>query len=144
MDSQKTEYDIADHINESRSRSCKPVLPGSLFGYVGHISGFSNTERMTSAPPRPSRLLRRLALLAVLVLCAGQSLAAAHLHLDEHEEEDCTLCAISDLGHVPDVECVDAQRPERWRSNDVTPSSAILSPRPYEVARSRAPPVSVS
>ena len=142
MASQKTEYHIADHLNERRPRSCKPVLQDFLLGYVGQLSGSSNAERMTSAPS--TRLLRAWALLAVLVLCIGQTTAAAHVHFDEHGEEECTLCAISDPGHVLDAGWVDAQPSEWCRSNSVPVFSAVLSPHPYEVARSRAPPVCAS
>ena len=87
-------------------------------------------------------MLQRLALVAAVALFLGQSVAAAHLHLDEHEEQACTLCAVSDPGHGRDVERVDG-RPSELRPTDSVPVfSAILVCRPFEVSRSRAPPVS--
>lgn len=87
---------------------------------------------------------QRLALFAAVALFLGQSVADVHLHLDEHEEEVCTLCAISDPGHGLNVERVDG-RPFEWRPTESVPVfSAILAPRPFEVSRSRAPPVSFS
>ena len=78
------------------------------------------------------------------MLCVGHSVGDAHAHLDAHEEEACTLCAISEPGHAPEVGWVDAQ-PSEWRWSDSLPVvSATLPPRPYEVVRSRAPPFSVS
>ena len=105
-------------------------------------SQLSNAETLTSAPPRLRRALRRWALLAALVLWAGQSVADAHLHYHENEEEVCTLCAVSEPDHVPEVERVDA-RPSEWCLFTGLPVySATLAPRPYEVVRPRAPPVS--
>lgn len=105
-------------------------------------SQISNAETMTSVPRRLRRALLRWVLLAALVLCAGQSVADAHLHYQENEEEVCTLCAISEPDHVPGVERVDA-RPFEWRLFTGLPVySATLAPRPYEVVRPRAPPVS--
>ena len=83
-----------------------------------------------------------IAVLAVLVLCVGQTVAAAHVHFDEHEEEVCTLCAISEPGHVPEVDRGYVQPFEWCRFNSSPVYSATVSPHPYEVARSRAPPVS--
>ena len=99
---------------------------------------------MTSAPLRPHRLLQQWALLVALVLCVGHSIACIHLHLDEHEEEVCTLCAISETEHIPDVECVDAWLSEWRRSNSAPVFSAITAPRPYAIGCPRAPPISVS
>ena len=87
-------------------------------------------------------MLQRFAWLAALVLCFGQAAADTHLHLDEIEEEVCALCVFSEPGHVVDVGGADAQ-PRAWRrTNSVPLVSAILSPRPFEVSRSRAPPIS--
>ncbi len=87
-------------------------------------------------------MLQRFAWLAALVLCFGQAAADTHLHLDEIEEEICTLCGFSDPGDVLDAGCADSQ-PRAWRRTDSVPVySATLSPRPFEVSRSRAPPVS--
>lgn len=110
-------------------------------GYVCHIACLGNSETMTSVA-RPGRVLQRWALLAALVACAGHSVADTHVHLDEREEEVCAFCAISETGHVPEVGCLDA-RPSGWRrSNSLPVVSATLSPRPYEVAGPRAPPIS--
>ena len=90
----------------------------------------------------PGRVRQRYALLAALVLCLVHSLADTHVHVDEHEEEVCTLCAISEPGHVPEVGRLDAP-PSEWRHSKSLPVvSAALSPRPYEVGRPRAPPIS--
>jgi len=142
MHSQTTEYDIADHVNDS-SRPVDWPGPGSLSGYVGRVAAFCNAEYMTSASRRRGRA-QRWALLAALALCVGQAAADVHLHLDEHEAEACTFCAISEPGHVLDIGQVDAQ-PSDWQlSNSLPASSAALSRRPYEISRPRAPPVSVS
>ena len=142
MDNRNAEYDIADRIGDSRAPSGNLLRPNSLSGYVGRVAGLCTTECMTSAPPGPRRLLQQWALLAALVLCVGKSAADTHLHLDEHEEKACTLCAIFEPGHVPDTGLVD-DRPVEWRrSDDVPVFSATLSPRPYEVGRPRAPPIS--
>ena len=107
------------------------------------IAGFRGAERTTSAPPGPRRARQRWAVLAVLALCVGQSVADAHLHVDE-EEENCALCAISEPGYVPDIGGVVALPSEARRPDRLPEYSATLSPRPYEAARPRAPPVSVS
>ena len=87
-------------------------------------------------------MLQRFAWLATLVLCFGQAAADTHLHLDEIEEEVCTLCGFSDPGHLVAVGSADGQR-RAWRQADSVPLfSAILAPRPFEVSRSRAPPIS--
>lgn len=97
---------------------------------------------MSRALSNRHRVLQRFASLAVVVLCFGQAVADAHLHLDEIEEEVCTVCSFSDPGHILDVGGADGQ-PSAWhRTNSVPVSSAVLSPRPFEVSRSRAPPVS--
>ena len=99
---------------------------------------------MTSVSARPGRLVQRWAALAALLLCVGHSVADTHVHVDEHEEEVCTLCAIFEPGHTPEAGWVDA-RPSDWgRSNNWTVDSATLSPRSYEVGQPRAPPLSVS
>ena len=98
---------------------------------------------MTSVAPRPGRLLQRWASLAALLLCVGHAVADTHVHLDEHEEEACTLCVIVEPSHVPLVGWVDARPSEWWPSNSMPVVSATLSPRPYEVGRPRAPPISV-
>ena len=88
--------------------------------------------------------MQRWAALAALLLCVVHSVADTHVHVDEHEEEVCTLCAIFEPGHVPEVGCVDA-RPSEWsRSNNYPVDSATLSPRSYEVGQARAPPFSLS
>ena len=75
-------------------------------------------------------MLQRFAWLAALVLCFGQADADTHLHLDEIEEDVCTLCGFSDPGHVLDVGSADSQ-PRAWRrTNSVPVFSAILSPPP--------------
>ena len=89
-------------------------------------------------------MLQRLALLAALAPYLGQSVADAHLHLDEHEGDVCSVCAISDPGHILDVRGAGGQ-PQAWHRMDSVPVfAAILSPRPFEVSRSRAPPVFIS
>lgn len=95
------------------------------------------------APPGPRRVRQRWAVLAALVFCVGQTVADAHLHLDE-EEEVCTLCAISESGHVPNVIQVVALPPESRQPDRLPEYSATLCPRPYEAAQPRAPPVSIS
>ena len=86
-------------------------------------------------------MLQRLTSLAVLVLCIGQSAADVHLHLDEHEDEVCTLCAISDPGHILDLRGADGESWAWRRVGKVPVFSALLAPRLFEVSRSRAPPV---
>ncbi|MCY4013940.1 MAG: hypothetical protein OXG82_14635 [Gammaproteobacteria bacterium] len=83
-------------------------------------------------------------MLAASLLWVGQAVADTHVHLDEHEEEVCTFCAISEPGHVPEISRLDALPPEWRRSNSLPVSSATLSFRPYEVARPRAPPLAIS
>ena len=88
------------------------------------------------------RMLQRLVCVAAMVLCLGQAVADAHLHLDEIEEEACTVCAFSDPGQILIAECIEGQ-PSEWRRSECVPVfSAVLSPCPFEVARSRAPPIS--
>ena len=99
---------------------------------------------MTRVPSRPRRVLQRWALLAALLLCVGQSVADVHLHLLEDEEEVCTLCAICEPDHVPEVGRVDARPSEARRCNGLPVYSATLSPRPFEVVRPRAPPVPIA
>ena len=103
---------------------------------LGSIAG------MSKVPLNRYRMLHRFAWLTALVLCFGQTAADTHLHLDEIEEEVCTLCGFSDPGHVVDHGGADGQ-PRAWRRiNSVPVFSSILSPRRFEVSRSRAPPVS--
>ena len=92
---------------------------------------------------RPGRLLQRWASLAALLLCVGHSVADTHVHLDEHEEEVCTLCAIVEPGHATEAGCVAARPSQGFPCNSMPVVSATLSPRPYEVGRPRAPPISV-
>ena len=73
----------------------------------------------------------------------GQTLADTHVHVDEHQAEVCTFCAISEPGYVPEISRPAALPPESRRSNSLPVFSATLSHRPYEVARPRAPPVLV-
>ena len=109
--------------------------------YVCHIACFGNSDIMTSVA-RPSRALQRWALLLALLSCVGLTAADTHVHLDEHQEEVCTYCAIPETGQLPEVGCLDAQ-PSQWRhSNSLLVVSATLSPRPYELALPRAPPIS--
>ena len=143
MHNRKAEYDVGDRINDGCARSGNPILPDSVFGRLGHIAGLLGAERTTSVPPGPRRARQRWTLLAVLALCVGQSVADAHLHLDE-EEEVCTLCAISEPGYVPDLGGVVALPSESRQPGRLPEYSATLSPRPYEAARPRAPPVSAS
>ena len=143
MHNRKAEYDIAARADGIRPRAGKSPRPDSAPGHVGRIAGFRIAQRMTTRP-RPHRVPHRWAFLAAFTLFVGQTVADTHVHLDEHEEELCTVCAISEPGHVPEVGRVDAQ-PSQWHRSDSLPMySATVSPRPYEVARPRAPPVSVS
>lgn len=88
------------------------------------------------------RAVQRFAWLAAVTLCFGQAAADTHLHLDEIEEEVCTLCGFSDPEDILDVGGTEAQ-PHAWHRTDSVPVfSANLSPRRFEVSRSRAPPVS--
>ena len=113
-------------------------------GCVGRVAGFCNTRRMTTARPGPRRPLRRWTLLVAWVLCVGQTVADTHVHLDEHEEEACTFCAVAEPGHVPESGRVEAQ-PSEWNPSNGSPVYlAIRSPRPYAIGRPRAPPVSAS
>ena len=144
LEGRNVAYDIVGHIDDSRPRSGNLPPQDSFTGHVGHIIGPRNMERMTSAPPRPHRLLPQWAWLVALALCVGQSIADTHLHLDETEEEVCTPCAISETEHVLDVGGIDARLSEWRRSNSAPVLSAITAPRPDEVGYPRAPPISVS
>lgn len=87
-------------------------------------------------------MLQRLALLAAMAMCLGQSAADVHLHLDEHEDEACIVCGFSDPGQGLDVEGVDGV-PSEWRPADSVPLfSTFLVSRQFEVSRSRDPPIS--
>ena len=131
MDRRTTEYDIAAPLN-GRCAS-RATRRGGLGARLGH---------METTPANPGHLPQRWALLAALVLCVAHSVADTHVHLDEHEEEVCTLCAISEPGHIPGVGQVDAGPSECQRSNSLPVASATLCPRRYEVGRPRAPPIS--
>lgn len=99
---------------------------------------------MTGAAPKRGRPLPPWALLAALLLCVGHSVAHAHLHLDEHEEEVCTICGISEPGQIQEIGWVDAQ-PCEWHPLSSLPVvSTTLLPQPYEFGRPRAPPFTVS
>ena len=113
----------------------------SHLGCVRQIMGFFNAKGMSRASPRPRRLLQHWALLAALVLCAGQSVAATHLHFEEHVEEVCSLCAACESSHVSDVEQIDI-RPSEWlQCNSLPVYSALLSACPYQVGLARALPL---
>lgn len=99
---------------------------------------------MSRAPLIRHLMLQRLALLGAFVLYLGQSVADAHLHFDEHEEDVCSVCAISDPGHILDVRGTDGQSQPWHRVDSVLVFSIILSPSPFEVSRSRAPPAFIS
>ena len=102
------------------------------------------SSRRTEYDIADRSLLQPWAVLAMLLLCVGHSIADAHLHLNGHDEEVCKICAISEPGQVPEIRWVEDQLPE-WRpSNSVPVVSATISPRPYEFGRSRAPPFPVS
>lgn len=144
MNAPKTEYGIANRISNSYPQTQNAVLPDSVFSCIGHIFGFSKGDRMTSAPPIRSCLLQQLTLLAAFVMCVGHSIVDTHIHLNEHEEETCTLCVISEPGHVPQDGRIDV-RPSEWQCSDSLPVvSATLCPRPYEFGHPRAPPFSIA
>lgn len=114
-------------------------MPAPQFRDLLPRCGFRTAGRMSSGQPRP-----HWALLGALALCLGQTVGDTHVHLDEHEEEFCTVCAIADPGPVPEIGRLDAL-PTGWRrSNSLPVFSATLPPRPYETGRPRAPPISVS
>ena len=136
------EYDIGNRINETSPCSGNPVQPYPVTGHNRYAAVFACAKRISSAPLNPQRLLQRLALLAAMVLCVGQSFADAHLHFDAQEEQACTFCAISEPGHVPEVGWVDVQPPVRCRTHAVPVFSTTIAPRSYEARPSRAPPVS--
>lgn len=102
---------------------------------------FGNTEPLTDTEPRPGRLVPRWALLAAFVLYVGHSGADVQLHLNEHEEGNCTLCAISETSHVPEGGWVNIQLFERSWSNSLPVIPTTLSPRSYAVGHPRAPPL---
>ena len=132
------EYDIGDCFNEAGPRPGIPVQPFTVTGHNGRVADLEKA----SAPFNLQRQLQCWALLATMVLCLGQTVAAAHLHFDAQEEEACTLCAIPESGRVPEVGWVDTQPPVGCRSHAVRVFSTTLAPRPYEARPSRAPPVS--
>ena len=84
---------------------------------------------------------RQWAFLAVLALCVGQTVGDTHVHIEEHEDEVCTVCAISEPGHDAEVEQAEAQ-PQWHQPDSPATSSAPLPPRPYADGRPRAPPIS--
>lgn len=97
---------------------------------------------MISTAPRLGRLLQRLVLLTAVVLYISCAVADVHLHVDEHEGEECTFCAISETSHIPEIGSVNFQRTElRW-FDSIPVISATLSPRLYEAGHPRAPPIS--
>ena len=136
------EYDTGNGINETSPRSGERVQPYFVTWHNRRAAVFAYAKRILSAPLNPQRLLQRLALLAAIVLCVGQSFADAHLHFDAQEEQACTLCAISEPGHVPEIGWVDAQPPVRCRTHAVRVFSTTIAPRSFEARPSRAPPVS--
>lgn len=131
MENAKTEYNMLPR-------------PGSQSERIGFIASFFRAFPMTSTSSRPRLMPARSILLAALLLCFGQSVAATHLHFGEHAEEICSLCAVSETAHAPDAGQIHI-RPSAWRRCNALPAhSATLSFRPYEVGLARAPPVSFS
>ena len=88
------------------------------------------------------RPLQRWVLFAAFVLYVVCSVADVHLHLDEHESEECTFCVISETSHVPDIASVNHRRIDLGWYDGIPVISATLSPRLYEVGHPRAPPIS--
>lgn len=99
---------------------------------------------MTHARPRFRYSLHQWVLLGALALCFGQTIDVAHLHLDEHEDEVCALCAISETGQVSDLGHIDSQPFELHCANRLLLYSAVHTPHSYPPGRPRAPPVSLS
>ena len=120
------------------------LRPESRLGNVRQMVGSFNAKDMTRAPSRPRRVLQHWALLAALVLCAGQSVAVTHLHFEEHVEEVCSLCAACETAHISDVEQIDIWPSEWLQCSSLPVYSAILSACPYQVGLARAPPASFS
>ena len=136
------ENDIGDCIGEAGPYSDKPVQPYSVNRRNRHTADHAYANRMSSAPPNLQRPLLRWALLAAVVLCFGQSVGAAHLHLDAPQEDACTLCAISEPGQVSEVGQVRARTLMPFRTHAVPVFPTALAARLYEAPPSRAPPVS--
>ena len=136
------EYDIGDCFDEAGPCPGIPVQPFTVTGHNGRVADLEKAKRMSSAPFNLQRQLQCWTLLATMVLCLGQTIAAAHLHFDAQKEEACTLCAIPESGRVPEVGWVDTEPPVGCRAQAVPVFSTTLAPRPYEARPSRAPPVS--
>lgn len=85
---------------------------------------------------------RRSAFFLALILCVGHTIGDTHVHLDIHEESDCTVCAIAEPGFVLDID--KANNPASlWQLCYSLPTyPVILSPRLYTHDWSRAPPIS--
>ena len=86
--------------------------------------------------------MRRFTCFVALVFCVVQVIADTHLHLEEHDEGDCTVCAIVEPGSV-----VEISRPYiqiwRWHLVEGSPTYVVALPaRPYALDWSRAPPIS--
>ncbi|MCY4128495.1 MAG: hypothetical protein OXG15_04545 [Gammaproteobacteria bacterium] len=118
---------------------------------VATCGNFFKVKTLTIRPASryerlPSRMntlsMRRLTFFVALILCVGQTFADSHLHVDEHEEGECTVCAIVETGFV--LEIVRPNNPSsRWRSvNNASTYSVTFSERPYALHWSRAPPIS--
>lgn len=92
---------------------------------------------MTSAPRR-----HRLVFFLALVTCVGQSIIDTHVHLDEHGDSGCTVCAIAETGFDVEVGKVIAESSRYHPFYSFASYSLTLSPRQYELDWSRAPPIS--
>ena len=113
-----------------------------MAGRVSDIPGLANAAAVTSAEQNSGRRLRWWISVGAMLLCVANSLADTHVHLDEHEEEVCAVCAISKPGQVSEFARLDA-RPSNWRRSSSLPAvSATFSTRPYKAAQPRAPPIS--
>lgn len=95
----------------------------------------------TIKEPTTRRLVQRWALLGAFVLYVGHVGAGVHLHVYEHEEGDCTFCAISETSHVPEGGWVNTQLSERCRSESLPVIPTSLSPHSHAVGHPRAPPI---
>ena len=123
-------------------RSARTVGAGPQYRSFGNVPSPVSIGAVSSPLLNRHRMLQRLALLAAMALCLGQSAADAHLHLDELEDEACIVCGFSDPGQGLDVEGVDGV-PSEWCPADSVPLfSTLLVSRQFEVSRSRDPPVS--
>lgn len=105
------------------------------------MTHFGNNQTPTIIEPTTGRLVQRWALLAALVLYVGHLGADVHLHVNEHEEGNCTFCAISETSHVPEGGWVNTQLSERSWSNSLPAIPTTLSPSSYAVGHPRAPPL---